>query len=126
MDKRKLKHYEKLLLKKRKDIVEELDLIRKSLSEGFGSSGEISSYPSHMADLGTDSSEKEMLSMIMTTASEMLNDIDEALVKIAEGTYGTCELCEDNINLERLDFIPYTKYCIKCKAKQDISIRGIM
>ncbi len=124
MDKRKLKHFEKLLLTKRKEIVDELTTIKKTLSDGYESSGEITSYPSHMADIGTDSSEKETLSLIITTVSQMLNDIDEALAKIADGTYGYCEICGKEINSERLEFIPHTKLCIKCKEKEDVSVRG--
>lgn len=126
MDKRRLRHYEKLLLAKRKEIVEELESIKKELSDGYESGGEITSYPSHMADIGTDSSEKETLSMIITTVSQMLNEIDEALAKIGEGTYGICEICGKKINPERLELIPHTKLCIKCKEKEDISVRGIM
>lgn len=125
MDKRKLKHYEKLLLTKRKEIVEELESIKKALSDGYESGGEITSYPSHVADIGTDSSEMETLSLIITTVSQMLNDIDEALSKITDGTYGICEICGKEINPERLEFIPHTKLCIKCKEKEDNSVRGI-
>ena len=44
-----------------------------------------------------------------------LNEIETALGKIIEGKYGICEMCEDEISIERLKVKPYAKYCISCR-----------
>ncbi len=52
---------------------------------------------------------------ILLNQKKELEEINEALKKIDEGTYGICEMCEEPINEERLKIKPYAKYCIICR-----------
>jgi len=50
---------------------------------------------------------------------ELLRRVDEALARCAEGTYGACEICGQNIPPERLDILPYAARCIRCQEDQE-------
>ena len=69
------------------------------------------------ADLGTDNFEREFTLSLVEGKDEMLDQIDDALERIAEGTFGICEACETKIPRPRLDAIPYASRCVECAAK---------
>ena len=76
--------------------------------------GDLSAMPLHMADIGSDSFEQEQtLSFIQSDNSTLLL-IEEALTRIKEGTYGTCEDCGKSIPKARLNVLPYTANCVHC------------
>lgn len=62
--------------------------------------------------------EKELKFDISSNEKNILNEIDIALRKIENGTYGICELCKKQIEVKRLKAIPYSRYCIECQKKQ--------
>ena len=76
------------------------------------SAGELSSMPIHMADLGTDNYEKEFTLDLLESERLMLKDIDRALKKIQDETYGFCEGTGKFIGRARLDAKPEARYCI--------------
>lgn len=67
------------------------------------------------ADRGTASSERETAATLSDHARRLLNDIDEALRRVDEGTYGVCERCGENIGYDRLEAIPAASLCVRCK-----------
>ncbi len=67
-----------------------------------------------VVDLSEDISLKQL-----STHRENLLKIDEALRKLAEGTYGKCEDCGEDIIQERLKVIPFAIYCVDCKEKRE-------
>ncbi|MFO7907152.1 MAG: TraR/DksA family transcriptional regulator [Planctomycetota bacterium] len=77
-------------------------------------SGDLSSMPIHMADVGSDNFEQEFTLSLMANDEEVLDLIEQALERIEEGTYGSCTECGGRIPKTRLNAIPYTPYCIKC------------
>jgi DnaK suppressor protein len=79
------------------------------------SNGDLSSA----ADLGTDNFEREFTLSLVEGKDAILEQIDEALERIAEGTFGICDVCEAKIPRARLDAIPYASYCVECAAKQE-------
>ena len=90
--------------------------LKKTRSE---SSGDLSSMPIHMADLGTDNFEQEFTLSLMQTEEGTLDLIENALERIEEGEYGSCEECGGVISKTRLNVIPYTSVCIKCAEAQE-------
>ena len=88
--------------------------LRKTRSE---SSGDLSSMPIHMADVGTDNFEQEFTLSLMETEELALEQIENALERIEDGTYGVCLECEGKILKARLNAIPYAPFCIKCASK---------
>jgi len=87
--------------------------LKKSRTE---SSGDLSSMPIHMADIGSDNFEQEFTLSLMQTDEEALGQIEAALERIEDGVYGVCVECEAKIPKARLDALPYTPVCIKCAS----------
>ncbi len=92
----------------------EENTLRKSRSEA---SGDLSSMPLHMADIGTDNFEQEFTLSLMASEGEALKEIERALDRIDNGRFGLCESCEMMIPKTRLNAIPYTPLCVKCAAE---------
>ncbi|MGO1041522.1 TraR/DksA C4-type zinc finger protein [Clostridioides difficile] len=90
----------------------------KHTSEKY-SSGELSSYDNHIGDMGTDLYMQNMQNSLINHEEGRLYQIDLALSKIENGTYGLCDLCHNKIDLERLDILPDTNLCNECAKKEE-------
>lgn len=77
-------------------------------------SGELSSMPIHMADIGSDNFEQEFTLSLVQSDEDTLGKIESSLERIEEGTYGTCEECGARIPKTRLNAIPYAEFCVRC------------
>lgn len=82
-------------------------------------SGDLSSMPLHMADVGTDNFEQEFTLSLLQSEEETLGQIEGALERIEDGTYGACVDCDAKIAKARLNALPYTPVCIKCANKSE-------
>jgi RNA polymerase-binding transcription factor DksA len=92
---------------------------------GGEASGNLSNTPLHLADLGTDNFEQEITLSLLETEGRQLEEIAAALERIRQGTYGRCQECRKEIPRERLDAIPYTRYCVDCaRRSQDQAPRA--
>ena len=121
MNKRDLENFKKLILNKREELLEELDHLKDS---GLNSTikeatGEHSSYSYHMADMGTDTMEREKAFLFASREGNLLYHLDLALERIEDGSYGICVECGEEINKERLAAVPHVRLCIKCKSKEE-------
>ena len=63
--------------------------------------------------------ERELAIRNLDRESNLLRNVKGALVRIADGSYGVCMHCEEDIKIKRLDAVPWTKYCIKCQEAAD-------
>lgn len=123
MHEKDLKHYEELLNKekeKREDYIEDDGM-------GYGISirdltSELSSYDNHPGDLGNETFEAEKNLSFRTREKFILSEVQVALDKIAEGSYGLCEQCHMEIGKERLEARPYTRLCIHCENDMEQKI----
>ena len=70
-----------------------------------------------MADLGTDNFEQEMSMTLLENNRQLLDEIDAALKRIGDGTFGKCEACGKDIAPGRLQALPYARYCIDCSRR---------
>lgn len=95
--------------------------LRKTRSEA---SGDLSSMPIHMADIGSDAFEQEFTLTLMASEEGTLEQIEQALDRIRAKTYGTCEDCNGVIAKKRLEAIPFASLCIRCAEKQEQGIGG--
>ena len=82
-------------------------------------SGQLSSVPLHMADVGTDNFEQEFTLSLAESGSQTLPLIKAAIDRIHEGTFGVCEECGVNIPRARLDAIPFAHLCVHCASEQE-------
>jgi DnaK suppressor protein len=80
---------------------------------------ENSTMPIHMAELGSDNFEQEFTLSLLATEEDTLGAIEDALERVENGTYGTCEECSGSIPKARLDALPHTPVCVKCAATRD-------
>ena len=120
MTKQEALKYKKLLLKLREDVTGEINTIAKdSLKSQKESSGDLSGYSFHMADMASDSYDRELSLNIASEEQLVVYEIDEALKRIEDGKFGKCIECEKKVPLKRLNVIPYAKYCIQCKSKEE-------
>ncbi|NIA12513.1 MAG: TraR/DksA family transcriptional regulator [Nitrospiraceae bacterium] len=115
MNKRDAKKFGKLLLAERDKLSNGIRRIEESaLGESVReATGDLYSY----AETGTDNFERETALNIATGESERLSEVAEALKRIENGTYGTCEECECPIPRQRLEVFPAARYCIECKSR---------
>ena len=95
--------------------------LRKTRAEA---SGDLSSMPIHMADLGTDAFEQEFTLSLMACEEGTLGQVEQALERIRSRTYGTCEDCGGVIAKKRLEAIPFASLCIRCAEKQEAAGSG--
>ena len=73
---------------------------------------------------GTDAFERQFALDIARTENESVYEIDDALRRLDEGTYGVCEECGETINTARLSALPFTRMCIACKSEQENGKNG--
>jgi len=81
---------------------------------GGEASGNLSNSPLHPADLGSDNFEHETNLGLLELQGQTLGEVDAALDRIRDGTYGRCQECGQEIRRSRLEALPYTPYCIEC------------
>ncbi|GAA0707825.1 TraR/DksA C4-type zinc finger protein [Paraclostridium ghonii] len=125
--------YEKILKKEKNNITKLVYEMEdntvfgntdKHTSEKY-TSGELSSYDNHLADIGSEVYMQEMQNSLTNHEKFKLNEIDNALYKIKNGSYGVCESCKKNIEEDRLDFIPETRLCLTCAKKEERPVNNI-
>jgi RNA polymerase-binding protein DksA len=111
MNARELETYRALLLEKRHELVGDVvSMERESLRASSGSN--LSNLPLHMADQGTDNYEQEFTLGIMEKDRKLLKEINHALAKIQDGSYGICEGTNQPISKARLEAQPWARYSI--------------
>ncbi len=121
MKKKLLDNFESSLLEIRAKLIKEIGYFSKDVFKEtpLNASGDISAYHSHMADQGTDAMEREKAFLFMSKEGQILKSVNDALRKIVKKSYGSCELCNEQINVERLKAIPYARLCISCKKVEE-------
>jgi RNA polymerase-binding transcription factor DksA len=80
-------------------------------------SGNLSSMPLHMADVGTDNFEQEFTLSLIANEEQALQEIAAALERLKDGTFGRCEECHAAVPSARLKALPYARYCVACARK---------
>jgi len=120
-NKKSIDQFKKVLIKRKEEINDEInhissDTLKKSQKEA---SGDISGYSYHMADVATDNYDREFSLGLASNERDILYEIDAALEKIKDGSFGLCETCQKNISKTRLKAVPYAKLCIKCQETKE-------
>jgi len=121
MNKKNLERFKKLLLKKREDLISEMnnftkDTLNKSQREA---SGDLSGYSFHMADQASDNYDREFSLNLASDNQKVIYAIDEALRRIKDKTYGRCSKCNKEIGRKRLQAVSYAILCIDCQRKEE-------
>ena len=121
MRKTEMEKFRKLLLAKKKELLDEMGVIMdSSVSTTIKeSTGDISHYSYHMADQATDNMEREMAFILASKSGRLVYHSDEALRRMADKSYGKCVVCEGAISKARLEAVPHARMCIDCKSAEE-------
>ena len=109
---RELEHFRDLLLAKRRELVGDMSQMEREALRSSGNSN-LSTLPIHMADMGTDNYEQEFTLGLVEKDRNLLREINAALAKIQNGTYGICEGTGKPISKPRLEAQPWARYSIE-------------
>ena len=113
---RELELYRDQILAKRREIVGDMSSMEREALRASGSTN-LSNLPLHMADMGTDNYEQEFTLGLMEKDRKLLRDLNDALAKIQNGTYGLCEGTGKPISKARLEAQPWARYSIEYARK---------
>ena len=110
-----LKEFQQMLLDKRHELIGDMsgmeaEAMRNNRHDG---TGDLSNIPTHPADLGTDNYEQEFTLGLIESERRVLGEIDEAIERILNGTFGACMGTGKPIGKTRLRARPWAKYCIE-------------
>ncbi len=115
----KFRRYYKLLIDLRNHASGKLnehaeDTLRRSAKDD---AGDLSSYGQHMADAGTDTFDRDFALSMVASEQEALTEIEAAIQRIKNGTYGICELTQKPITRERLTAVPFARYSTEAQKE---------
>jgi DnaK suppressor protein len=104
----------KTLLARRSDLLKKLadDLHDLHNRQGTQSGGDA-------ADAAFEAGSDEMASQLAELDARELTQIERAIVRLKQGTYGLCEVCQKKIPVGRLNALPYTTLCIECQRDME-------
>lgn len=129
--KQELDFFKELIMTKRAEIIEQMQNLKEQMMDPITGQyvNENSPYSLHMAEQGTDASEREKLFLWAQRENKFLGYLEEALRRIENGTYGICIECMDEpknlcptcplIPKERLIAVPHTQLCVQVKELQE-------
>jgi RNA polymerase-binding transcription factor DksA len=111
-----LNEFKAIIIEKKKETMEELDTLKESMMDVTTGEyvSESSTYSLHM-EQGTDAMEREKTFLFASRGSKFINQLDDALLRINEGTYGICKTCQLLIPKERLIAVPTATTCAEYK-----------
>lgn len=115
----KYKRYYKLLVDLRDSLTEGIErhseeTLKRSAKDD---AGDLSAYGQHMADAGTDTFDRDFALSMVASEQEALSEIDAAIKRIHDGTYGICEITGKPIAKERLLAVPFTRYSAEAQKE---------
>ena len=120
LTKEQIKQYRQLLITERVKLADEIKSIAKDASTSpRDASGDLSAYTVHMADMAADTYERELSMNIASSEQQILYQIDEALKRLDDGSFGVCQQCNQPISVSRLKAVPYASLCIECQRAKE-------
>lgn len=122
MKKKELSHLEQRLLHERERALKALSRLDERVSNSADEGdGDLTTYPFHLADEGTDTMEREKDFLLLSKEGRLVYWIDDALRTLYKSpkAYGRCTDCGQEISLERLDLVPWASLCVDCQHKEE-------
>lgn len=113
-----LEYFRDIILKKRNEAEEELDILQRTLRESMENASDESAYSFHMADAGSDAQEREKTYMLLNRTKKFVKYLDDAITRIDNKTYGVCKVTGKKISKGRLEAVPHTQLSIDAKLKR--------
>ncbi len=117
MNKKQQDTLRKRLEERRAEIESDMSYMAAEMrSIGVDQDEENGSLGNHIADDGSNVAEAERIVTVSEDLQQILAQVNAALERMSDGTYGTCQRCERPIGGERLEAFPYVAYCIECQS----------
>lgn len=117
LGKKDLEHYRSILLRKRAELMGDVENMEGAALKD--NSGSLSHLPQHVAEAGSDAYDQSLALDIADVDRKLIKEIDEALGRIADGSYGLCLVTGKPINKERLEELPWTRYSIEAAREHE-------
>lgn len=117
MDQQLLEHYKNRLLDMRARLIPTVQNIEQSIVENVRAQGDVSNAPTHMATEDEEGVDEHIA--LVQNEQGLLEEVEGALARIENGSYGRCGKCGREISQERLDALPHTRWCIECARQED-------
>ena len=120
LSKEQIKQFRQLLITERSKVAKEIRSIAQDATKSpREASGDLSAYTVHMADMAADTYERELSMNIASSEQEVLYQIDDALKRLDDGSFGVCQQCSQPISMSRLKAVPYASLCIGCQRVKE-------
>jgi RNA polymerase-binding transcription factor DksA len=118
---KKFKKYYKLLIDLRRHVSDEINLHTSDTLKHSSrdDSGDSSGYGNHQADAGTDSFDRDFALSLVSSEQEALNEIEEAILRIKDGSYGVCAVTGKAIPAARLTAVPFARYSVEGQLEHE-------
>lgn len=117
-DEKTLRHFKDLLIEKRRNAEEEVEVLQNRLANlNEADDADQSSIAHHQGDMGSDVEEKQMNYQLLERTKKFIGQIDDALARIENGSYGICQATNRPISKDRLEAVPHTRYSIEAKKQ---------
>lgn len=122
---KKWKKYYKLLVELRAHVRDELNLHTSDTLKHSSrdDSGDLSGYGNHQADVGTETFDRDFALSLVSSEQEALNEIEEAILRIKNGSYGVCEVTGKPIPAARLTAVPFARFSVEGQAEYEKNLR---
>jgi RNA polymerase-binding transcription factor DksA len=116
-----LARFRQMLLDKRRELIGDMDSMENEAlhKNRADAAGDLSLMPIHMADIGTDNYEQEFTISLIEGERATLREIDEAIGRIEQGTYGVCLATHKPISKARLNIQPWSRFCLEYTRTQE-------
>ena len=115
--KKKLSSFREMLLKKKEALSRHLQ------SELSGLEATDKHHLADLEEMASDTQDTDSVCEIMEIGAHTLEQVDKALTRIDDGSYGLCEECGDSIPFVRLEALPFATLCVSCKRKEELARR---
>ncbi|MDR2708751.1 MAG: TraR/DksA family transcriptional regulator [Elusimicrobiota bacterium] len=113
MDKKSLANIKKLLIQKKAELLNKTHFTKSSIDS------KTNEEVGDEIDTAVQNVERELIFELAANDNITLQEIKDAIGKIEKNVYGFCECCAKPINKERLEAIPWGRYCIKCQEEAE-------
>ena len=110
-----VERFKELLEEERRRVLDAIEYLHKETPGSIEDETEDETTDDHIAETATATLDREIDYTLEENSEHVLSEIEGALIRIEEGTYGTCVNCGKPIAEERLSAIPWATYCIDCK-----------
>ena len=112
-----LKRQKERLLQLRDGMLDSMSGVARDTLRSRAEGSEASAFGMHQADAGSDAYDRDFALSLLSQEQDALYEIDEALKRIEQGTYGICELCNKPILHARLEAIPFARFTVDCQSQ---------